>query len=86
MTKAQQLQYHMTNLLLADKIAIAYADSRHAAIVRWARRVREVATDEKILALTGSILSSPPKRVVAMLGSLEKNMIEHGVLEDYVSA
>ena len=82
MTEAQQLQYHLTNLLLADKLAIAYGRSRHAAIVRWARRLQEICDDKKMLSLTGKILSNTPHKVVAMIRNLENDMIQEGLYKD----
>lgn len=74
-------QYHVTNLLIADAIARTSGNSRVAAIMKCARKIRSATTDKKVFDLAGRIIKERSSdRIIDMIDDLLIDCVQAGVL------
>lgn len=72
--------YHVTNLLLADKLAQAYGNNRAAAIKRCARKIRDNTHDCKLHDLARQIVGAPDHKLTEITRRLEIGLRAEGLL------
>lgn len=74
--------YHLTNMLLADRMAAAYGHSRHAAITRWARRAQAGRPNgDQLRETCRTILRARPHRAIEAVKQLWNQLHADGFLD-----
>lgn len=75
-------QYWLTNLLLADALARKFCISRHAAILRCARRMRDGTKSKRLYDLAKLIIQAPAHKTVGMVTGLLEEMKKDGLINE----